>query len=396
MRKRELYNKIHRVRERIENLREYFERQGGEPERKGVIPMPPKPEEEHVQLSFSALTIFKIVIIALVTFYFIQWLGSIADILLIMFAAIVIASAFIPIADYFQRYHIPRAITVLLIYIAFFSIFGFIVSSIFPFLIEQLTVLANTALEKIKLFSAGNYENLPFSGLLESAFENFDREQIIGQLQDSIQVLIGKLGDISGSVFSIFTTILGNVFRAIVVLVLTFYMILEKDAISEFFQGITAGPHQDWITKRSSEIIKKMGDWLRGQTALSLSVGLTSYIGLLIIGNPFALTLGLLTALLEFIPYVGPIIAGVFAVLISLTISPFAAILTIILYVIIQFLENNILVPVIMRKAVGLSPVVSIFAILVAVKLIGGLGIILAIPIAAAVSVIIKSFRQTP
>jgi len=388
--KKDLYRKISDVKRKINNLRTYFEEQS---ERQDMAPQQPLQSKKSIQhISLSAPAIFKIALISLLTFYFLTWLGSIADILLTMFAAIIIASAFIPIVDYFQKRHIPRAITVLVIYIAFFAMFGFVISNIIPFFVEQLSSLIDIILNSVRGDSGGGFEGLPYGKHLEIIVEHLNKEQVIDQIQGTMQDLAKRLGEFSGSFIGWIGIIMGNVFRAIMILVLTFYMIIEKDAVSDFFRNITAGPHQDWIIARATEVVKKMGDWLRGQVILSISVGVFAYIGLLIIGNPFALTLGFLTALLEFIPYIGPILAGVIAGLISLTISPLAALLTVILYAILQFLENNILVPMIMRKAVGLSPIASIFAILVAVKMIGGPGIMLAIPMAAAVAVFINSF----
>lgn len=395
MKKKQLYDRFTQVREKIDGFKEYIDKQiedAKQPEPKIRVVPPVSAEEKSV--SISSWTILKAALIVFATYYFLQWLGSIADILLIMFAALVISSAFIPVVDYFQKYRIPRAVTVLAIYILFFSLCAFVISGIVPFLITQLNDAAEATLNMIRQVSTSGFQGIPYGDRLNVGLEYFGKEKVISQLQASIQGGIAELGNYSSSALQFITSALSNIVRAILVLVLTFYMILEKDAISDFFKSITTGPHQAWFINRSNEIITKMGDWLRGQILLSCSVGVASYIGLLIIGNPFALTLGFLTALLEFIPYVGAFMAGAIAVIVSSTVSPFAGIATIILYVMIQFLENNLLVPLIMRRATGLSPVVTIFAVLVAVKLIGGPGIILAIPIAAAVSVIINSLRN--
>ena len=267
MKKKEFYHKINQVKKTLGNFRQYIvEKQATIPaveERKIIKPISYPKEEVH-RINFSATTIFKCSFIALGTFYFLQWLGSITSILLIMFAAIVIASAFVPIVDYFQRFHIPRAVTVLLIYIGFFTIFGFMISSIVPFLIDQLTALASTTLVKIKILSSQGFEGVPYGHYLQSIFDQINQEKVIEQLQDSIQNIVRSLGTFSGSFFTILSTILGNVFTAIVILVITFYMIMEKAAISNFFNDITTGPHQAWITTRGAEIVKKMGAWLRG------------------------------------------------------------------------------------------------------------------------------------
>jgi len=125
---------------------------------------------------------------------------------------------------------------------------------------------------------------------------------------------------------------------------------------------------------------------------LGLIIAVIDYIGLLAIQVPYALVLALLSGLLEFIPVVGPFTAGAIAVVVALTVSPLHALLVVILYLIVQQLENGLIVPKIMQKAVGLSPVVIIVAVLIGVKLLGLFGALLAVPIAAVISVFISEW----
>jgi predicted PurR-regulated permease PerM len=115
-------------------------------------------------------------------------------------------------------------------------------------------------------------------------------------------------------------------------------------------------------------------------------------IGLIIIGVPYALTLALISGLLDLIPTIGPIIAGVIAALVALSVSPIQAVFVIVMYIIVQQIENTLLVPNIMKKAVGLSPVVILMAVLVGAKLLGLIGALLAVPLAAVLSVLVMEW----
>ncbi len=140
---------------------------------------------------------------------------------------------------------------------------------------------------------------------------------------------------------------------------------------------------------------KKMGEWLRGQLILGLIVALAVYVGLTFLGVKYALVLALMAGVLEVIPYVGPIISLVPALFIGFAQSPVIGVLVVVLYVVIQQVENHILVPKVMQKVTGLNPIISILALLVGLKAGGLAGAILAIPLAMMGVVILEDlFRD--
>ena len=135
---------------------------------------------------------------------------------------------------------------------------------------------------------------------------------------------------------------------------------------------------------------KKLGLWLRGQLILCLVIFILTYIGLLILGVKYALIIAVIAGLTEFIPYLGPVLGAIPAVFIAFTQSPTLALFTAILYIIIQQIENNFLVPKIMQKAVGLNPIVSIVAIMIGFSVGGVVGALLSIPVATAGTVLVE------
>ena len=145
-----------------------------------------------------------------------------------------------------------------------------------------------------------------------------------------------------------------------------------------------------FLSELINKIQKKISSWLKGQIVLSLLIGFFVFISMMTLGVKYALVLALLAFLGEFIPYLGPVLAALPAILVAFIDSPLKALFVFIIFVIIQQVENHILVPKIMQKAVGLNPLISILALLIGARLGGVMGVILAIPITTAIIVIIS------
>jgi predicted PurR-regulated permease PerM len=173
-------------------------------------------------------------------------------------------------------------------------------------------------------------------------------------------------------------------------------MIIEEDNTKKFITSVSPKKYQEYVIKLMDRISLRMGQWLRGQLILSFTVGFLVYIGLSILGIKYAFVLALIAAITEIIPYVGPFLGAFPGVLIGFTISPLTGVFTILLYFIIQQMENSFLTPKIMSKAVGLNPVIVIISILVGAKIGGPIGAIISIPVAIILSIFLKDFMDYP
>ena len=211
-------------------------------------------------------------------------------------------------------------------------------------------------------------------------------------LEDSLSEFLNRFGDISQSVVALTANVFGGLIAFITAIVLFVYLLIDEKMIKEFIVSLFPNEHRGGITNVLRKVARKLGDWFRGQIILGVIVGILDLIGLLIIGVPYALTLAIISGLLEIVPGIGPIIAGIIAAMIALTDSPLKALLVIILYIVIQQLENNIIVPKVMQKAVGLSPIIIIVTILIGAKLMGIIGAIIAVPIAATIAVLVQEW----
>ncbi|MEK7134875.1 MAG: AI-2E family transporter, partial [Patescibacteria group bacterium] len=184
---------------------------------------------------------------------------------------------------------------------------------------------------------------------------------------------------------SYISSIFGGLVSFVVVLVVSFYLSLSRGALDDFLRSILppqfeAYAHGLWLRAQ-----KKMGRWLQAQILLSFIMALIVGIGLWILGVKYYFLIAVIVGVLEIVPYVGPIVAGGLATLLALSQSAILGLWTLVFFITIQQLEGHILVPLLIKKLVGLNPVAVILAMLVGAKLGGILGLLLAVPIAAVI-----------
>jgi predicted PurR-regulated permease PerM len=323
---------------------------------------------EAVNISTSTIVRMILIILAFLFIYYI------IDILFLVFIAFVIVSAVAPLVDRLEKFKIPRFLAAALIFVSFFFLFGFFLSLIIPpvareagQLLEQLPSywgkLSRSSWGSVWL-GGGPGESNPFGNLKQFLGSNF-----------------------SGVFFSKAGSFVIRVVYSAVVFSLAFYMTIQKNAIKKLIETMAPKEYHEYINSLLIRIQEKMGRWLSGQILLNFLIGGLVYLALSLLHIPYAPVLALAAGLLEFIPNIGPTLSTVFASLVALTVSPVMAVLTILAFVAIQQLENHLIVPLVMKKAVGLNPVVIILSLLIGVRLGGPLGAIMAVPFATALSV---------
>lgn len=332
-------------------------------------------QKNQITFNISTVAIIKVIIILLL----LGFLYLIRDILAILFVAVILASVIDPIADWAGQKKIPRGITTLVIYLLLFSLFSLVIALIIPPVAEQINQLS---------VNFGYYWNKLVSGF--SALQDYSASYGVSEnIQQGIESIKFGLGKTAGGAFSTLGNVFGGIISLVLTLVIAFYIIVEEDAIKRLFRSAAPAGYQPYLVRLFSRMQEKIGLWVKGQLILSFIIFIFSFVGLSILGVNYALVLALMAGLFEFVPYIGPIFAAIPAVFLAFTQSPLKALLVIILYVIIQQLENNVIVPKVMQKAVGINPIVSIIAILIGAKLVGVVGALLAIPVATALGVFI-------
>ena len=299
----------------------------------------------------SKTIIFTIVLILLLNFL---WL--IRDLIFSLFIAFIIMSALRPFVAFLTKYKFPKILSVFVVFTSFLASFIFLLTVVVPPLITESFLL---------------FANLP--AILDNSI--FDIKAV------NIESFSQYIPDITDNAFKFANTIFSNVFFVVSTLFFSFYLLLEDDVIKttllKFFDSERA--------KQISEVFEKahmrMNAWFWGQATLMLVVGVMTFIGLNLIGmGRYAIPLAVLAGLFEVVPNLGPIVSAIPAVLIGLSQSYFLGLAAVALYLIVQQLENNLIVPYIMKKAVGLSPIISLIALIIGGKLAGIIGVLLAIP----------------
>ncbi|MFA5358299.1 MAG: AI-2E family transporter [Patescibacteria group bacterium] len=335
-----------------------------------------------VKVTISTISLLKVVAVAL-AFWF---LYDIRAVIAILFVAIILTSALEPTVSWFAKKKIPRIFGVLVIYIILASFVSSLVILILPPAIHQIQNLAADFPAHWSKISSS------FSFLQDYS----DRYNVSDGVQTTLDQLENFLTQRSSGLFDTLTGIFGGIFSFIIILVLTFYLLLEESAAKRTLRLVTPAKYQPYLTRLLFRMQNKIGLWLRGQIILSFIVGIIVFIGLSIFGifypvfGKYALVLAMLAFLLEFIPYLGPILAAIPAIFIGLAQSLPLAGFILAFYCLMQWSENNILVPQVMKRAVGLNPIIVITALMIGAKIGGIIGMVLAIPVATAIAVLME------
>jgi len=304
-----------------------------------------------------------------VSFWF---LFVLRELLLVILTAVVFASAIEPATKWFVRIGIPRVLAVVIIYLlATFSLVSFFYFFLPPLINEASDFFKALPayLETIKIIPE-------HTTLLEN--DATFASQLL-QLQDILQTS-------SASIFSTANTIFGGVISFILIIVLSFYIAVQDRGLDDFLRLVTPTHRHNYLLDLWKRAQIKIGRWLQGQLLLSLLVGVMVYIGLLLLHVKYALLLGIVAALFELIPVFGSILAAVPAVTLAFIESGATfAFIVIMLYVVINQLEGNIIYPMVVQKVLGVPPLVIILAIIAGAQLGGFLGVLIAVPVAAAI-----------
>ena len=333
--------------------------------------------DKEVRVTITSGTIFTALLI--IVGGYLVW--TLRDLVLLLLTAIVIASAIEPGIAFFIRYHIPRFIAALLVYVL---VFGGVFALLYFFFPPIVADAANflTAMPRY-------LDTLNLSGPLSTFANATGFVATPNQTQTFIDALLSLQSvftTTTGGVLQLLVTFFGGIFSLVLVIVLSFYFALQDTDIDDFLRMVMPAKHEGYAVNLWRRAQKKIGLWMQGQILLSVIVGVLTYLGLLIIGVPYALLLAVFTALAEIIPVFGSLIAGAIAVMVGFSSGglPIAAIVAG-LYIVVNQFESNLIYPLIVKKIVGIPPLLVIVALIAGYTLAGFLGVLLSVPVAAVV-----------
>lgn len=311
-------------------------------------------------------------IIFTVSFLLGIWLlFQIRQIITLIFLSIILVTLFLKPVNWLHARKVPRLVAVLSVYLVFLAFIAFVIAIIVPAVVAQSSDLISKLPQIVaSLNNLFIFYKIPVENISE--------------------VIAQQVQNITGDIISITSAIFSSIFLIITLFVFTFYLLLEWESVVKLITSPFSGKQEKKVKSLIIKIENGLGHWIRGQLTLSLLVGILTFVGLSILGIPFALPLALIAGILEIVPIIGPIISAIPAILVGLTITPIFGLAVGALFLIIQQLENHLLVPIVMSKVVGLQPPVVIITLLIGAKLYGIVGASLSVPIVICARVIIN------
>jgi predicted PurR-regulated permease PerM len=321
------------------------------------------------------------------TFILVWCAFLVRDVLLLVYMSGLFAIGFSPIVRFIERQKVlpigskrfPRWLAILSLYVIILGSLTGIAFMIVPPLVHQAQQL---------------WTSLP--GIFDRAQEFLIQKGVLRDhltLRQAVEHAPGGgSSEAVGTVFGAVAGVVGGIFGLITILILTFYILIEADSLRNTMLRLFPARDRARVAAASRDITVKVSAWLAGQLLLGGIIGATSAVGLWLLGVPFFYVLALISGIGEMIPVIGPILSAVPAVAVAATVSLKKALLVIIFFIVQQQFENHVLVPKVMQRQVGVSPVTVIVALLIGGKLLGILGAVLAVPTAAILQVVLSEF----
>lgn len=304
---------------------------------------------------------------------------SARDALMMVYVSVLLATGLGPLVNRIEHavprgaQRLPRWLAILLIYVAIVSVLTLVGLLVVPPMVQQ----AQGLWQQLPDMFARAQRLLVNYGLLD--------HQIT--LEEAVRNAPGP-GQAVGTVASAVTTVFAGILGFVTVLILTFYLLVESESLFAGFVRLFPKRDRARVDRVALKIATKIAAWLSGQLMLGGTIGLTAALGLYLLGVPYFYVLAVLAGLGEMVPVVGPIFASIPAIAVAATVSPQTALFTALFFLAQQQVENHLLVPKLMERQVGVSPVIVIVALLIGGTTLGILGALLAVPTAAIIQVI--------
>lgn len=310
------------------------------------------------------------ILVGIGAFFLLKFAWDMKDLLLSLFIAYIVMSAAKQPVDILVRKGVSRKLAVLLVFTLFFVGVGLVFSSIIPPLVSETTLFIKHSPQIVENVRSALPINIGSFSLVEY-----------------IPNATNKFIVVLGSVFSNASFFISTLFFSI-------YLTLDSNLLALALSRITSKEQKEKIIAIEIEIEKRLGKWLLGQAFLMSIIGVITYIVLSLLGVRYALPLGIIAGLLEAIPNIGPFVAAVPAFFVGFSQYPLLGLFTILAAIGIQQFENQIVVPMVMRKMVGIHPIPTLVVLIIGGRYAGVLGLLFAIPLTLVVGTIITEIRK--
>jgi len=335
------------------------------------------------QLVGRTATVIGMVVLAWIVFWFV---AHVTEILILLLISAILAAGLAPLVANLERWRLPRGVrlargaAILLLYLALFVVISGVLSMIIVPAVNETAAFVEKLPEltaSIQRWLTQLHRQFPWLPSLATILQHLPQ-----QLTN-----VSAYGTTAAGVAARFIRGFAEV---VTILVFTFYMLLQGAQMKRSFLALFPLEERARVSQVLEHIGAKFGGWLRAQLLLSFTVAAIVALGLLLLGMPFPALLGVVAGLGELIPMVGPSLGAAVAILVGLSQPLWRLIAVMAFYVVIMNVEPHVLVPRIMASVVGMSPLLTLVALLAGIKLLGILGGLLAVPIAAALQVIVS------
>jgi predicted PurR-regulated permease PerM len=309
-------------------------------------------------------------------------------VIILLIIGILFATAIEPLANRLRRRGLSRGQAILAVYLAIFCVVGVLIFLAVPPVIRQVTELVNhipsilADLEAQALTSRNSFINTTGADAIRKASEAYAKIRSNGP---------GIKGE---QAVRIVSSVIGLLITVVSTLVIAFYWMTEKVIIKRLVLSLVPLDKRDHAHRVWDDIEAKLGGWTRGQLMLCAIMGVATGIVYFALGLHFWLPLAVLAGVTEIIPYIGPVIGGAAAIVVAFAQSPREALFVAIAAVVLQQIEGHVLVPRVMNNAVGLTPLTVVLAVIIGETILGPLGAVLAVPIGAAVQVLVQDLLR--
>jgi predicted PurR-regulated permease PerM len=313
-----------------------------------------------------------------------SWLVYLArHALLIVYVSVLLSIGFGPVVRTIERHPVkrgdralPRWFAILVVYLVIVGVLTVAGLLVIPPLVDQAQELWRRLPSMLDNFQTFLIDR----GLLSQRIT----------LEEAVRSAPGSPGTAVGTVATAVGSVVGFVIAFLTILILTFYLLVDSESMYSGFARLFPRETRPRVLAASRKITAKVSAWLNGQLILAGTIGSTAAIGLYLLGVPFFYVLALTAAIGEMVPVIGPIFSAIPAILAGLSVSPRTALFVALFWIAQQQIENHLLVPKVMERQVGVSPVIVIVALLIGGSVLGILGALLAVPTAAIIQVIIQ------
>jgi predicted PurR-regulated permease PerM len=326
--------------------------------------------------------VVRIILVAIAVVAALYFLYLIRSVLGLLFIALFLAVALGPLVEFFARRKVPRGLAILLTYVLLLgSVFG-----LGMLVVPPIVSGVNDFVDNVPSYVQDLRDSETFA-------EYDDKYEITPKLKEQAEKLPTHLADAASGLRSVTVGVFGALVQLVTILVMTFFLLLDGKRILRFGMRETTFASTERIERVAEDVYSAVGGYVAGNLVISVIAGVLSYLVMLALDIPFAVPLAVMVAFLDLIPLVGSTIGGgIVAIVAAIVGFPGKLIAWVIFLVVYQQVENNVIQPVVYKRTVQIHPLIVIVAVLIGGTLLGVLGALLAIPVAATVQILVKEW----